>query len=70
LRVIRINLSHFDRYLVSFGREAASVFESRTKENIDHRGLAAQIRPLIDQAEQGKGVKKPAVPRATKNVDQ
>jgi hypothetical protein len=63
LRMIRIDLSHFERYLVSFDREAASGFESRTMENVDHRGLAAQIRPLIDEAEQGKGGMTRAIPQ-------
>ena len=55
LSLIRINLSHFERYLLAFDRQAGVEFESRTKENVDHRGVAAQIRPLIDEAEQGRG---------------
>ena len=42
LSIIRINLSHFERYLLAFDRQTALAFESRTKSDVDHRGMAAQ----------------------------
>jgi len=63
LNLIRINLSHFERYLCAFDEGAAKEFESRTKDDVDHRGRAAQIRPLIDDAEKGKGAVVRAMPR-------
>jgi hypothetical protein len=68
LRLVRINLSHFERYLCSFDQQAGKEFGSRTKENVDHRGIAAQIRPLIDETEQGRGAITHAVPQPAKRV--
>jgi hypothetical protein len=54
LSIIRIHLSHLERYLTTFDYQTASKFEARTKVNVDHRGVAAQIRSLVDEAEEGK----------------
>jgi hypothetical protein len=54
LRNIRIHLSHFERYLRAFDATIANQFEARTKENVDHRGIAAHIRPMADKAERGE----------------
>jgi hypothetical protein len=70
LSLIRINLSHFERYLLAFDRQAGVEFESRTKENVDHRGVAAQIRPLIDEAERGEALITRAIPRPVNKADQ
>jgi len=67
LQLIRINLSHFQRYLRAFDAHAADEFEARFKENVDHRGIAAQIRPLIDDAEGGKGAITNATPKQSVN---
>jgi hypothetical protein len=54
LSMIRIHLSHLDRYILAFDPETGGVFDGRTKENVDHRGMAAQIKPVVDKAATGK----------------
>lgn len=56
LKIIRIHLSHLERYLRVFDLETSKKFESRWKEDVDHRGIAAQIKPMVDRAERGEGL--------------
>jgi hypothetical protein len=51
---IRIHLSHFERYLSAFDAQTAEAFRARTKEVVDHRGVAEQIRSVVDRAERGE----------------
>jgi hypothetical protein len=60
LSIIRINLSHFERYLRVFDRQAALAFESRAKSDVDHRGTAAQLGPIVERAERGEVLFAPA----------
>jgi hypothetical protein len=60
LSIIRIHLSHLARYLATFDDQTASKFEARTKANVDHRGVAAQIRSLVNEAEEGTPLMRPA----------
>jgi hypothetical protein len=53
LHMIRVQLSHFYRYLVALDELAASEFSLRMHVDVDHRGIAAQIKPMVDSAEHG-----------------
>lgn len=55
-QIVRIHLSHFERFLRAFDPTAASQFGARIKEDVDHRGVAAQIRPMVDKAERGEAL--------------
>jgi len=55
LQLIRVHLSHFERYLSVLDEPAGRVFASRMRSEVDHRGIAAQIRPMVDKAERGEG---------------
>jgi hypothetical protein len=54
LQLIRIHLSHLERYLWAFDPQTALQFAGRQKANVDHRGMAEQIRPMVDKAERGE----------------
>ena len=51
---LRIQLSHFERYLIALDEPTSRAFAARTHREVDHRGIAAQIKPIVDSAERGE----------------
>ncbi len=64
LHIIRIHLSHLERFLHVLDERASATFAARTKESVDHRSMAEQIKPSVDKLEWGEPLIGPAKPHS------
>jgi hypothetical protein len=64
LRILRTHLSHLERYLAGFDPETTAKFKNRIKAEVDHRGMAAHIKLIVDAVEAGEPLVRAAAPTA------